>query len=141
MIGYVGFVMKFIVIAIIYIILFRIIKIMYLDLRGIKDRKDVKSFALEVQDAPDSLELSKGSVFPLHTVTNIGRKDDNHIIINDPFISANHATLFIEKGRLFIKDLESTNGTYLNGNKIYDVEEISDGDVIEIGRIIFKVIG
>ncbi|SKA98488.1 FHA domain-containing protein [Caloramator quimbayensis] len=141
MVGYFGFVIKFIVIAIIYVILFRIIKIMYLDIKGIKGREADVGFALEVQDAPDSLELSKGSVFPLHTVTNIGRKDDNHIIINDPFISANHATLFIEKGRLYLKDLESTNGTYLNGNKIDDVEEISDGDVIEIGRIIFKVIG
>lgn len=141
MIGYLGFVMKFVIIAIIYIILFRIIKIMYMDLKSIKTREELKNFAFEVKDAPDSLDIGKGSVFPLHVITNIGRKDDNHIIINDPFISSKHATVFIKDGRLFIKDLNSTNGTFKNGNRINDVEELFDGDIIEIGRVIFKVIG
>lgn len=114
---------------------------MYIDLKGIKVREEVPNFAFEVKDAPDSLDIRKGSVYPLHVITNIGRKDDNHIIINDPFISSNHATVYIKDGKLFIKDLNSTNGTFINGNKINDVEELFDGDIVEIGRVIFKVIG
>lgn len=141
MIGYFGFIMKFVIIAVVYVILFKIIKIMYLDLKGIKVRETVQNFALEVEDAPDSIGIAKGSVYPVHTVTNIGRKDDNHIIINDPFISGNHATIFVDDGKLFIKDLNSTNGTFKNGSRIDDIEQLFDGDFIEIGRIIFKVIG
>lgn len=144
MIKQVALIMKFVVIAIIYIVLFRIIKIMYLDLKGIKssDSKDTAyNYALEVQDAPDSINISKGSVYPVRLTTNIGRKDDNHIILDDPFVSGSHASLFIEDGRLYIRDLNSTNGTFKNGSKVEDVEELFDGDILEIGRIIFKVIG
>lgn len=136
-----SFIMKFVVLAIIYIVLFRIVRIMYLDLRGVKQKNASLEYALEVVDAPDTLGISKGSIYPIRSITNIGRKDDNHIIINDPFVSGYHTRVFQKDGKVYVKDLNSTNGTLKNGGKVEDTEELIEGDVLEIGRILFKVIG
>lgn len=136
-----SFIMKFVVLAIIYIVLFRIVRIMYLDLRGVKQKNAGLEYALEVIDAPDTIGLSKGSIYPVRSITNIGRKEDNHIIINDPFVSGYHARVFQKDGKIYIKDLDSTNGTLLNGDGVKETEELVEGDVLEIGRILFKVIG
>lgn len=136
-----SFIMKFVVLAIIYIVLFRIVKIMYLDLRGVKQKNASLEYALEVIDAPDTIGISKGSIYPIRSVTNIGRKDDNHIIINDPFVSGYHSRVYQKDGKIYVKDLNSTNGVRLNGEELEDTDEIFTGDIIEIGRILFKVIG
>lgn len=135
-------ILKFGVIVIIYVILYRIVKTMYLDLRAVKNRSGEKvDYAIELTDCPESIDIIKGSVYPIHTVINIGRKEDNNVAIDDPFISNHHASVYIKDNRLFIKDMNSTNGTYKNGIKVSDEEEITDGDVIKIGRLVFKVIG
>lgn len=135
-------ILKFGVIIIIYVILYRIVKTMYLDLRAVKSREDNKSdYAIELTDCPESIDIIKGSVYPIHSVVNIGRKEDNNVAIDDPFISSHHASVYIRDNRLYIKDMNSTNGTYKNGIKVSDEEEIADGDEIKIGRLVFKVIG
>jgi hypothetical protein len=142
MLNKLSLIMSILVIGMVYIVLFRIVKIMHMDLKGTrKEQKSSLDYALEVADAPDNIGVLKGSVYPIHTITNIGRKEDNHIIIDDPFISGYHARIFVKDGRLYIKDLDSTNGTIKNSIEIDDVEELYNGDSVELGRIIFKVIG
>lgn len=141
MIKHYALIMKFVVLGIIYIVLFRIIKVMYLDLKGIKPKSRNIDYALEVEDAPDSLPVTKGGVYPVHVNTSIGRNEDNMIVLDDPYISSNHAEVYIDDDRLYIRDLGSTNGTYKNGQRIDGTVEISKGDLIGIGRITFKVIG
>ncbi len=135
-------ILKFGVIIIIYIILYRIVKTMYLDLRAVRSREEEKSdYAIELVDCPESIDIIKGSVYPINSVINIGRKEDNNVAIDDPFISSHHASVYTRDNRLYIKDMNSTNGTYKNGIKVSDEEEIADGDEIKIGRLVFKVIG
>jgi hypothetical protein len=139
---YLASVMRFVVIVIIYIILYRIIRTMYLDLKAVRNKEEEEqNFALELLDCPDTVELNRGSVYPVRDIINIGRKDDNHLVLNDPFISSYHASLFVQDGRLVLKDLNSTNGTFKNGRKVKDQVELSDGDEFKVGRILFKVIG
>ncbi|TDT63721.1 FHA domain-containing protein [Fonticella tunisiensis] len=137
-----GLILRYVIIAIIYIILFRIVRIMYLDLKGIRsddERKDI-TYALEVIDVPGSIGIARGSLYPVHKLTSIGRKADNSITLNDPYVSSYHAQIYIENDGLFIKDLNSTNGTIKNGIRIKGVERLQSGDVIEIGRTSFKVV-
>lgn len=138
---YLSTILKFIILAIIYIIIFRIIRIMYIDLKGKKSIVDEEEIelALEVLDAPENLHISKGSVFPIHNGMTIGRKDDNTITINDPFISSYHVKFIVDED-FYIKDLESTNGTFVNGARINNLTRLNSGDLVEIGRITFKVI-
>lgn len=139
-----SFILRFVVLGLIYIVLFKIIKIMYMDVKGTKPKRKKKpkiNYALEVEDAPENIGINKGSVFPLHSSITIGRKDVNTISIEDPFVSSHHAKIVMKDGRMYIKDLGSTNGTRKNGESVSDFEEIYIGDFIEIGRVIFKVIG
>ena len=52
-------------------------------------------------------------------------------------MSSNHALVSVKNGKIYIEDLESTNGTVLNGKNIEDIEEIQVGDTIEIGMYNF----
>jgi len=66
----------------------------------------------------------------------IGRSEDNQIVLKeDSQISRRHAVIRILAGRAFIKDLGSTNGTYLNGDPIPSGKNVplSLGTVIQIG--------
>lgn len=134
-------ILKFVILAIIYIIIFRIIGIMYIDLKKRDEyyHEDL-GLALEVLDAPDNFNISRGSVFPIGDSITIGRKEDNTIQINDPFVSNYHARIIYDDDFLYLKDLESTNGTFLNGQRVTRITKISQGDIIEIGRVTFKVI-
>lgn len=68
-------------------------------------------------------------------VITIGRGQDNDIVINDPLISRNHLQL-IQKddGTVSVVDLNSSNGTYVNGHKITGEHILSKNDTVLIGR-------
>jgi len=69
--------------------------------------------------------------------TVIGRKDGD-IIVSDPLISKKHAAVEIwSREVIYIKDLESTNGTYINGIPISQTR-LKNGDVIQLGNIKLK---
>ena len=74
-------------------------------------------------------------VFPLRqSVINIGRRLDNHLVIDDPRISRNHAQLRAIKGRFVIFDLNSTGGTFVNGQRTSQ-SVMYPGDVISLAGV------
>ncbi|WDU83557.1 FHA domain-containing protein [Caloramator sp. Dgby_cultured_2] len=95
---------------------------------------------MEINDAPEDIGITKGSLYIIHKVMSIGRNFDNDLVIKDPYVSGNHAKIFVKDDRLFIEDLGSTNGTYVNGRRIDKIEQIEEGDIIDIGRISLKVL-
>ena len=66
------------------------------------------------------------------SITTIGRKPDNHIVIKDHHVSRYHAQIRKIKGSYVLMDLESTVGTSINGRKVKQAF-LKDGDVISIG--------
>ena len=75
----------------------------------------------------------------LHGFT-IGRTERNHWIIEDDSISRVHARFDEVGGRMFLKDLHSSNGVYLNGERVREAE-IFPGDRLQIGEKVFQVSG
>lgn len=74
-------------------------------------------------------------VFPLlETVINIGRRLDNQLVIDDPRVSRNHAQLRAIKGRYVIFDLNSTGGTFVNGQRTSQ-SVLYPGDVISMAGV------
>lgn len=67
-------------------------------------------------------------------VVNIGRHENNQLVIPDAHVSRSHAQLRIIRGRYVIFDLGSTGGTYINGRKITQ-STLAPGDVISLGGI------
>lgn len=64
----------------------------------------------------------------------IGRAADNDVTIDDSTVSRYHAELIIHpNGKLSITDLGSTNGTYINGNRISGTVSVDSTDIIKVG--------
>ncbi|MCZ7457275.1 FHA domain-containing protein [Streptomyces sp. WMMC940] len=82
------------------------------------------------------------TVRPLPTRTvRIGRAADNDIVIDDLIVSRRHAELRAHlDGRYEIVDLDSHNGTYLNGQPVTEAG-ISEGDTVGIGHSTFRLVG
>lgn len=70
----------------------------------------------------------------------IGRAADCDISIADPLVSRRHAQLFLNEGGGRLVDLESDNGTFVNGQRIVD-SPIVEGDLIELGKSQFVLTG
>ncbi len=66
----------------------------------------------------------------------IGRDKANDIVINDSKVSRKHLEIKYENGHYSLKDLGSTNGTFVNGKKIDTETEIYIGDNVKIGDIV-----
>jgi hypothetical protein len=63
----------------------------------------------------------------------MGRSDVAEIRVDDGFASSSHARLFPRGDSMWVEDMGSTNGTYLNGRQISSAEPLKRGDVIRIG--------
>jgi hypothetical protein len=68
----------------------------------------------------------------------IGRANDNGLVINDSRVSRHHARLQARRGALVFTDLESTNGSRVNGSRVAEVA-LGEGDRIEIGDTVLVV--
>lgn len=82
-----------------------------------------------------------GEEIPLEDgTTTVGRAPDNGIVLNAGDVSRRHARFELSRGRLRVHDLNSTNGTRVNGDPVR-VSDIEDGDEILIGgqRIVVSV--
>lgn len=64
----------------------------------------------------------------------IGRSEDSDIFLVDPSVSRNHATMTIENGHVSLVDHGSTNGTYVNGERITGTRNVAAGDVLTFGN-------
>lgn len=78
--------------------------------------------------------VDKGRVFrELVTPVSIGREEGNTLRLNDERISRFHAKVQIDQGDLILTDLESTNGTKVNGNLV-QIHRLRYGDCVALGR-------
>jgi hypothetical protein len=64
----------------------------------------------------------------------IGRDPANDFVVDDIEVSRNHAKITCNEGVYRIEDLNSTNGTLLNGRKILSPEKLKNGDLINLGE-------
>lgn len=71
--------------------------------------------------------------------TFLGRDLGNDFPISDPEISRRHARFFIQDENVFIEDLGSTNGTFLNGERISSPQQLRKGDLITFGESVVLV--
>jgi EAL domain-containing protein (putative c-di-GMP-specific phosphodiesterase class I) len=69
----------------------------------------------------------------------IGRSSSNQLTISDLTVSGHHAELLLVDSDLFIRDLNSTNGTFLNGRRIRNLTGMKSGDVIHFGSVMFSL--
>lgn len=69
----------------------------------------------------------------------LGRSHGNAVRIPSPEVSRKHCRLLLSGGLVMIEDLDSVNGTFLNGERLAAVEVVRPGDQIEVGPVTFTV--
>lgn len=67
-------------------------------------------------------------------VVNIGRRSDNHLVIQDPRVSREHAQIRFSRGQFVLFDLNSTGGTMVNGQRIRQWT-LKPGDVVSLAGL------
>jgi len=70
----------------------------------------------------------------------IGRDPQCHLRPASPVISKRHCVVLVKKGKVFIRDFDSTNGTIVNDERIEGERELKNDDVIQLGPISFRVL-
>ena len=70
----------------------------------------------------------------------VGRSQTAGVYLDDKTLSREHTQFFVQSGRLFVKDLESKNGTYLNGALIKGDQPLKHGDRVKVGTATFTVL-
>jgi FHA domain len=74
-----------------------------------------------------------GTSFDVGNGATLGRSDGADINVNDPFASSAHARIFQRGDYMYLEDMGSTNGTYLNGRQVRTAERLKVADTIRIG--------
>ena len=74
------------------------------------------------------------------TKTTVGRSSRSTIQVDQESVSRHHAELKTSAGVVTVRDLESTNGTYVNDSGVTEPYTLQNGDLVKIGRTIFKYI-
>src|SRR5215210_1859324 len=103
------------------------------------DERGGAGSGLIVLDAAES-SLAPGAALRLEPVSSLGRVAGNTIVIDDPHTSARHAELRYTRGQWWLRDLGSSNGTFLNDEPVRSIVGVRPGDVIQCGRVRFRLI-
>ena len=99
-------------------------------------RRDAAIWAVDVEKG--SKQLRGLHVDMLGPVV-VGRSPSSDIVIDEPFVSATHARFTLQGPALVLEDINSTNGTMVNGHLIGQPVTLRDGDEVQIGDTIMRV--
>lgn len=82
----------------------------------------------------------QGLSIPATETINLGRSADSTFVLQDDYASARHAQIVQrDNGSWMLRDLDSTNGTFVNGRRVSEPIEIAPGDIIRIGRTLMRL--
>jgi hypothetical protein len=120
--------------GLLYLFLFRIARALVGDLRAAAREPGAELGRLVVLASPGG-EPAEGTSLALDAIATIGRDVNNAIVVEDQFVSAEHAILTFRGRAWYVEDLGSTNGTYVNGSPVEGVTPLGFGDVIQVGQV------
>ena len=86
-----------------------------------------------------SPEEQRGRAYELLDELTVGRAAGCHIALDDRFVSQLHARMFRRDDQCFIEDLGSTNGTFLNDDKVTSPALLTKGDHVRIGNVVMEL--
>jgi FHA domain len=127
-------VVRLLFLGLLYLFLLRIARALVGDLRAAAREPGAELGRLVVVTSPAG-EPEEGASLPLDAITTIGRDVNNAIVVEDQFVSTEHAILTFRGRAWYVEDLGSTNGTFVNGAPVTEVTPLGYGDAIQVGQV------
>jgi hypothetical protein len=127
-------IVRLLFLGLLYLFLFRIARALVGDLRAAAREPGAELGRLVVVASPSG-EPAEGTSLALDAIATIGRDVNNAVVVEDQFVSAEHAILTFRGRAWYVEDLGSTNGTFVNGSPVEGVAPIGFGDVVQIGQV------
>jgi pSer/pThr/pTyr-binding forkhead associated (FHA) protein len=127
-------VVRILFLILLYLFLFGIARALLRDLRAASREPTVELGRLVVVASPAG-EPAAGTTLPLDAITTLGRDVNNAIVVDDEFVSAEHAVLTFRGRTWYVEDLDSTNGTFVNGSPVDGIAPLGYGDEIQLGQV------
>ena len=132
-------ILKFLFLALVWLFFARVLRAVWAELgasTGDAPATPASAGHLKVVEPPDK----RGQVYPLGDELTVGRASGCQVALeDDKAVSQLHARVFRRDGRLFVEDLGSTNGTYLNAKKVGGAVALHKGDRLQMGRTVLEV--
>lgn len=150
-------ILKLCLLALLYLFFFRVLRAVWAEIRGpklavasprqaaapaatAKAVKKAERKALPVQLAIVEPAALKGRTYPLAEELTVGRAAGCQVTIDDTYASQIHARVFSRDGQLFVEDLGSTNGTFLNRQKVHGPQAFRRGDRLQVGNTVLELV-
>lgn len=134
-------VVKYAFVFIVYMFILSIVRLIYLDISDSKRRVSTSGSGyayLKLINLRRNLTFKMHESYSIKESALIGRSKRCQIYIDDPYMSKNHAKIFLRDGAFYIEDLDSTNGSFLNGRRLPDHPiRLKDSDKLSFGNISF----
>jgi hypothetical protein len=144
-------VLKFCLLALLYLFLLRVILIVARELRGSAPLSEPAPAAVPATAAPSrsrrrewrlvvvAPETERGRSFPVDGDVTIGRGGGCAVPLTfDTFVSQVHARAFDRDGTLWVEDAGSTNGTLVNSKRITQPIKLRKGDRVQVGETVLE---
>ncbi len=144
-------VLKFCLLAVLYLFFFRVLRAVWAEVTGppptvpavprTRSRPAMPSRGgrgggkLRVVEPPET----RGQSYDLGDELTLGRAAGCQVTLNDTYVSQLHARLFRRDGQLFVEDLGSTNGTYVNRKKVTAPIVLRKGDRLQVGKTVMEL--
>ncbi len=140
--------------TIIYLFIFSVIALIYMDIKKVsqKERKK-KNKEAEISAEPlprecfavlrtvKSRKAAEAKMKAAYRISGkgviVGRGKECDITVNHMFLSVEHFQVWYDEGLWYIGDMDSKNGTFLNGTRLRRVKPLEDGDEIAFGELKF----
>ena len=121
-------------VALLYLFLFAIMKTGVGLVRG--QRKKERTWSVSVERGPKEL---RGVSIAVRGPVIVGRSPGADIVIGAGYVSGRHARFSLMGQNLFVEDLDSTNGTAVNGQRIDAPYALKNNDVVNVGDVAMRV--
>ena len=142
-------ILKFCFLGLLYLFLARVVRAVYRELspdrpvdvavngggRSRRSDQPTRPYKLKMIDPATS------QIFPLGEEVTIGRAPGCSVpLADDTFVSQLHARIYIRDGKPFVEDLGSTNGTFLNRDRLSRTMPLHRGDKLQIGQTVLEIV-
>lgn len=134
MIDLVLFAGRILLVALLYLFLYAAMRTGIGLVRG--QRKDAAIWSVDVEKGSKQL---RGLHVDILGPVVVGRSPSSDIVVDEPFVSATHARFTLQGPAIVLEDMNSTNGTTVNGHLIGQPVTLRDGDEVQIGDTIMRV--